>query len=88
MSNIIPPWQFKAACPQCGAELKIKRENEHFPVQLEGNERLICAVHGDVMSLDEARRIAFKDNRDDIIDKAREFARESLRGSIRDIFKK
>lgn len=82
--NIPPPWRFSAHCPQCGAELKIKRENERFPVQLEGNERLICAVHGDVMSLDEARRIAFEENRDEIIDKAREFARESLRN----IFKK
>ena len=84
MSNVIPPWQFKAQCPQCGAELKIKHENERFQVQLKGNERLICAVHGDVMGLDEARRVAFKDNRDDIIDKARQFGRDRLR----EIFKK
>jgi len=84
MPETVPPWQFKAHCPQCGKELKIERKTDRFPVQLEGNERLFCPDHGDVMSLDEARRIAFEDNRDEIIDKARELARNSLR----DAFKK
>ena len=86
--NVIPPWQFKASCPHCGAELKIKRESESGAVELKGDERLFCPVHGDVMSLEEARRVGFEENRDDIIDKAREFGRESIRKSIRDMFKK
>lgn len=82
--NVIPPWRFKASCPQCGAELKIERSTESLPVELKGDERLFCPVHGDVMSVDEARRIAFKETRDDIIDKAVKFGRDSFRN----IFKK
>ncbi len=87
MTDIIHPWQFKASCPQCGAELKIEREVKSFPVELEGNERLICAVHRPVMSLEEARRIAFEENRDSIVNKARELGND-LRRNIRDILKK
>lgn len=63
--NIVPPWQFEAHCPQCGATLSTKREVGPRPVELEGNERLFCPIHGDVMSLEEARRIAFEENGDD-----------------------
>ena len=80
MSDMTPLGQFKASCPQCGAELRI----EHDGIELKGNERLICAVHGDVMSLEEARRIIFEENRNNIIDKARKFGRDS----IRNLFKK
>lgn len=79
MTDIIPPWQFSAHCPQCNAILSIKHDAERKGVELKGDERLFCPVHGDVMSLEEARRIAFEDNRDDIIDKARKIGRDSLR---------
>ena len=81
--NIIPPWQFSAHCPQCGAMLSIKRDPERKGVELKADERLFCSVHGDVMSLEEARRIAFEQNRDDIVDKAREAARDILKGSFK-----
>lgn len=82
--SIIPPWVFEAHCPQCSEKLGLKRESKEGVVQLEGHERLFCPVHGDQMSLEEARRIAFKDSRDDIIDKARDFARDSLRDAFKD----
>ena len=47
-------------------------------------ERLFCPTHGNVMNLEEARRAVFEENRDDIIDKARNVARDLLR----DAFKK
>jgi hypothetical protein len=76
--NILPPWQFESNCPQCGAKLSLEREPESGVIELKGNERLFCPVHGDVMSLEEARRIAFEENRDDIVEKARKIARDSL----------
>lgn len=82
-SNVIPPWQFEAHCPHCGEKLSIKREIKSGPVELEGNERLFCSVHGDAMSLEEARRIAFEENRDDIVNKAREIARDALRNALK-----
>jgi len=85
---VIAPWRFEGHCPQCGKTLSIKRDLKLGRVELKGNERLFCPDHGDVMSLDEARRIAFKDNRDEIIDKARNVGRESLQKSIREILKK
>jgi hypothetical protein len=81
--NVIPPWEFKAACPQCGSDLGIERKTEQFPVQLEGHERLICPTHGDVMSLEEARRLAFEKSGDDIIDKAKKFAVDSIRDALK-----
>ena len=85
MADAIPAWQFKASCPHCGAELSIKRDVERFPVEFKGDERLFCAVHGDVMNLEEARRVAFEENRDNIINKARDFARESLRRAFKNL---
>ena len=79
---------FKAHCPQCGKELGIKRDLERKGIELKPYERLFCPDHGDVMSLEEARRIAFEENRDDIINKAREFGRDSLQKGIREILKK
>jgi hypothetical protein len=86
MTNIpiIPPWRFSAHCPQCGMILKIERDTESSGIELKGDERLFCPTHGNVMSLEEARRAVFEDNRDDIIDKARNVARDLLR----DAFKK
>lgn len=81
--DIIPIGQFKASCPQCGAELGIKRKIEGRPVKLKGDERLFCPVHGDVMSLEEARRAVFEENRDDIIDKARKLVRDRFRDSFK-----
>lgn len=83
MANIPPPWRYEASCPQCGAKLSVKREIEKFPVESKGDERLFCPVHGDVMSLEEARRIAFEENREDIINKARDFARDALRNAFK-----
>ncbi len=83
MPNVIPPWQFEAHCPQCGAKLNIERDVKSHPVELKGDERLFCPQHGDVMSLEEARRIAFEENREDIINKARDFARDSIRNALK-----
>ena len=74
--NILPPWQFEANCPKCGAKLSFEREPESGVVELKGNERLFCPVHGDAMSLEEARRIAFEENRDNIVEKARKIAHD------------
>jgi len=80
-SGIIPPWQFSGYCPQCGSILSIKRDPERKGIELKAHERLFCSVHGDQMSLEEARRIAFKENRDDITDKATNVALDSLQKS-------
>ena len=82
-ANIIPPWIFKAHCPQCGAELGVKHDPERDGNELPAHEPLFCPLHGNVMSLEEARRLAFETNRDDIVDKARQFARDSLRESFK-----
>ncbi len=81
--SIIPPWQFQATCPQCGSKLVLKRESETRPIEIEPNERLFCPTHGDTLSIEEARRIAFDNNKDEIIDEARKFAIDSLRGSFK-----
>jgi hypothetical protein len=83
-SPVIPPWQFNATCPQCGMILGLKRDAERKGVELKGDERLFCPNHGDAMSLEEARRLAFEENRDDLIDTAKQFAIDSFR----DAFKK
>lgn len=84
MSDInIPPWQFEAHCPECGAKLSIEHKGEKFPVEREAHERLFCPVHGDVMSLEEARRIAFEDNSDDIVNAAKKAAIDSLRKAFK-----
>ena len=70
--GIIPAGKFKISCPHCGAELGIERDG----IELKGNERLICPVHGDQMSLEEARRTVFEQNRDDIVDKAKRLIRD------------
>lgn len=77
--NVIPPWRFEATCPHCGEKLGIERKLEPNPVELKGDERLFCPTHGDIMSVEEARGIAFDSVRDDIVDTARTFARNSLR---------
>ena len=80
--NIIPPWQFEATCPQCGSKLFLKRETESRPIEVEPDERLFCPNHGDTMSIEEAHRIAFDDHKDEIIDKVKKFALDSLRSSF------
>ena len=52
-------------------------------IEIEPNERLFCPTHGDTLSIEEARRIAFDNNKDEIIDEARKFAIDSLRGSFK-----
>jgi hypothetical protein len=81
--NIVPPWQFEAHCPQCGAKLSIERKVEAGPIELKGDERLFCPVHGDVMSLEEARRLAFEENRDEIVDAAKKAALDMLRNDFK-----
>jgi hypothetical protein len=81
--DIIPAGKFKASCPQCGAELRIK----HDGVNLKGDERMICSVHGDVGSLEETRRVVLEKNRDQIIDHAKKTAIDRLRDSFRKAFK-
>lgn len=76
----IPLGQFKASCPQCGADLKVQYDG----IDLKGEDRMICPVHGDVGSLDEARRVLFEKNRDNIIDRAKQVAIDRLK----DAFKK
>lgn len=83
MTETIPPWQFSAHCPQCNAVLGIKRDTESGAIEVKADDRLFCPVHGDVMSLEEARQIAFEDNRDDIIDKARKFSRDRLKDALK-----
>jgi hypothetical protein len=80
--NIVPPWRFEANCPQCGEKIGLKRESETGPIEIKGDERLFCPVHGDVMSVEEARRVALDSAHDDIIDKARKFAIDGMRGKL------
>jgi hypothetical protein len=72
--SIIPVGKFKAACPQCGTDLDIK----HDGINLEGEERMICPIHGDVGSLEERAGLFSKD-RDKIIDPLRRCYRSSPR---------
>ena len=81
--SIIPVGKFKAACPQCGTDLGIK----HDSINLEGEERMICPIHGDVGSLEETRRIVLERNRDKIIDPAKKVAIDRLRDSFRRVLK-
>ena len=69
--EILPRWVFKPLCPQCGGELHIKRDPEGSLVELKGDERLICPVHGPQMSLEEARMV-FEGGANDNIDEASE----------------
>lgn len=70
-NRIFPPWMFKAFCLHCGSELHIKRDPKRTVVELKGDERLFCPVHGDQMSLEEARMIS-EGGANDNIDKASE----------------
>jgi len=56
MTNFIPPWVFEPLCPQCGEKLDIDRKIKRRGNELQPHERLFCPAHGDVMSLEEARR--------------------------------
>ena len=80
--SIIPVGKFKAACPRCGTGLGIK----HDGINLEGEERMICPIHGDVGSLEETR-IVLEKNRDKIIDPAKKVAIDRLRDSFRRVLK-
>ena len=51
--NITPVGQFRASCPLCDARLSV----EHDGIDLKGNERVLCPVHGDMGNLEEVRRI-------------------------------
>lgn len=82
MTNI-PLITFYVFCPQCGEKLDIKRDGESYGVELKGDRRLFCPTHGDVMSLDEGRKITFEGSRDEIVDKARNVARDLLRGAFK-----
>jgi len=77
--KIVPPWKFEANCPRCGEKLGLKLGKESVSVELKSDERLFCPVHGDVMSLEEARRIAVDETRDEIIKKAQELVRSRRR---------
>jgi len=57
-AKVIPPWVFEPLCPQCGEKIDIDRKVERKGRELSPHERLSCPVHGDVMSLDQARRRA------------------------------
>src|SRR5438309_91036 len=73
--DVISSGQFKASCPQCGADLTIK----HASVNLKGDDRLICAVHGDVGSLEKVRQAVLEKNRDDIMNCSKKAAVDRLR---------
>jgi hypothetical protein len=79
-----PLASFHPRCRQCGTALNLQRGTERIGVEVKPEDRMICPVHGDVMSVQEMRRMTFDDNRDEVIEKARDFARDSLR----DAFKK
>jgi hypothetical protein len=51
--NMAPVGQFRASCPLCDARLSV----EHDGIDLKGNERVLCPVHGDMGSIEEVRRI-------------------------------
>ncbi len=70
--GITPIGYVKPVCPKCGAELLI----EHDGVDLKGDERTLCPVHGDVGSLDEVRAQVLDQNRENIIDHAKELVRK------------
>ena len=65
----------KPLCPQCGAELLV----EHDGIGLKGDERVLCPVHGDIGSLDEIRAQILDQNREKIINHAKELARQLLK---------
>jgi len=81
IDELIPLGQFNPSCPQCGAHLGIKPGS----VELKGNDRVFCPVHGDVMSVDEARLVAGKKITDDAIQQAIDPLIESFKRQIRDI---
>jgi hypothetical protein len=60
--TIIPLGEFKAACPQCGAELGIERSD----VEPHGDDALICPAHGRVGVLQEFRDSIGKKVRDNV----------------------
>jgi hypothetical protein len=68
----ITPRQFGASCPLCDARLSV----EHDGIDLKGNERVLCPVHGDMGSLEEVRRsIFFKEHRNYVVDSANKIVR-------------
>src|SRR5271157_145756 len=68
----ITPRPFGASCPLCDARLSV----EHDGIDLKGNERVLCPVHGDMGSLEEVRRsIFFKEHRSHVVDTANKIVR-------------
>jgi hypothetical protein len=51
--NMAPIGQFRASCPLCDARLSVERDG----IDLKGNERVLCPIHGDMGSIEEVRRI-------------------------------
>jgi len=75
----IPIGQSKPTCPKCGAQLQI----EHSGDNLKGNERILCPVHGYIGSLNKIRTHVLEENRDKIIEDAKQRVRDALRGSFK-----
>ena len=72
----IPIGQVKPTCPQCGAQLQI----EHNETGLKGKYNLICPVHGHVGDLEKVRARVLEQNRDKIVEDAKQHVRDALRG--------
>ena len=73
--NIMPIGQFRASCPLCEARLSI----EHDGIDLKGNERVLCPVHEDMGSLEEARRSI---HRNYVIDSTKKIARAIMKKKL------
>lgn len=54
---IMPPLSFRPRCQQCGAPLDLQRDKESVGVEVKPEDRMICPIHGDVMSVEEMRRM-------------------------------
>jgi hypothetical protein len=66
--SIIPIAEIKAVCPKCGVNSAPQRGE----VDLKDETRIFCPTHGDIGSLKELRAQLIDQNRDKVIDAARD----------------
>ena len=77
MDENTPVGHSEALCSQCGAQLSVK----HDGIELKGDDRCICPIHGDVGSLQDIRRSLYEQQRDEVIKHAQGLARKTLKRS-------
>lgn len=73
--TVIPIGNFKAHCPKCGSELGIDRKG----AEVNGEDDLVCPVHGTVTTVNEFRYKFAEENRDLIRKKANNVVEDMLR---------